>query len=310
MKNSIVDLIISLISGSLRISIPIAFGALGATFAERSGIISLGLEGMMLSGAFFGTLGSYITGNAYAGLLFAMAGGGVFGLIHALLTIKFKTDHVISGVGINLLGQGLTTVLLQVIWGNRGKSPEVSGLGNIRLPFMYNVPFLGKMLGSVSPLFIIMIAVIIVSWIVLYKTVFGLRIRVIGENPQAADTLGIDVYKIQYICVVLSGVLAGIGGAYLSIGDINMFGRDMVAGRGYIAVAATIFGGWNPAGVFVGSLLFGLAQSLQIRLQVFKIPVQFVQMLPYIVTILVLMLSRKSQRGPGAVGKHFIRGES
>lgn len=303
-------MIVSLISGSLRISIPVAFGALGATFAERSGIISLGLEGMMLSGAFCGTLGSYLTGNPYVGLLLAMAGGGVFGLIHAVLTIKFKTNHVISGVGINLLGQGLTTVLLQAIWGNRGKSAEVAGLGSIRLPLIEKVPILGKILGSVSPLFILLAAAIIISWIVLYKTVFGLRIRVIGESPQAADTLGIDVYRIQYICVILSGMLSGIGGAYLSIGDINMFERDMVAGRGYIAVAATVFGGWNPVGVFGGSLLFGLAQSLQIRLQVFKIPVQFVQMLPYVVTILVLVLSRRSQRGPSAVGKHFIRGES
>jgi simple sugar transport system permease protein len=310
LENSIVDLIVSLISSSLRISIPITFAALGAVFAERSGIISLGLEGMMLSGAFFGALGSYLTNNAYIGLLFAMLGGGVFGLIHAVLTVKFKTEHVISGVGINLLGQGLTTVLLQVIWGNRGKSPEVAGIGTVTIPFIKDVPFLGKILGNISPLFIIMIAVIIISWVILYKTVFGLRVRVIGENPQAADTLGIDVYKIQYICVILSGILAGIGGAYLSIGDINMFGRDMAAGRGYIAVAATIFGGWNPAGVFGGSLLFGLAQSLQIRLQVFKIPVQFVQMLPYIVTILVLAVSRKNQRGPGAVGKHFRRGEA
>lgn len=310
MAGSEFDFMISLLTSCLRISIPIAFAALGAIFCERAGIVNIGLEGMMLVGAFAGVWGSDLTGNAYVGLLFAMVAGGIFGLIHAVLTIQYKTDHIISGLGINLLSLGLTTVLLELIWGNRGKSSEVTGLGNVSIPILRDIPVVGDILGHLSILFYVLIILIVVSWLALYKSVFGLRIRVIGDNPMVADTLGVNVYKLQYFCVILCGVLAGIGGAYLSIGDINMFGRDMVAGRGYIALAATIFGGWNPIGVYGGSLLFGLAQSLQIRLQIFEIPVQFVQMLPYVLTILVLIIFRKSSRGPAAVGKHFRRGET
>lgn len=304
------DFILSLLSSCLRIAIPIAFAALGATFCERAGIVNIGLEGMMLVGAFAGVWGASLSGSPYIGLLFAMLAGALFGLIHAVLTIQFKTDHIISGLGINMLALGLTTVLLQVVWGNRGKSDEVQGLGTISIPGLRDIPILGDLIGTTSIMFYILLVCIVIGWIVLYKTVFGLRIRVIGENPQVADTLGVNVYRTQYICVILCGVLAGMGGAYLSIGEINLFGQDMVAGRGYIALAATIFGGWNPIGVYGASLVFGLAQSLQIRLQIFEIPVQFVQMLPYIVTILVLILFRKRSKGPAAVGKHFKRGET
>lgn len=303
MDNNVVGLITSLLSSSLRIAIPIAFAALGSVFCELAGIVNIGLEGMMLVGAFAGVWGSYVTGSAFFGLLFAVIAGALFSLIHAVLTIRYKTDHIISGLGVNMLALGLTTVLLQVIWGNRGKSCEVAGMGSLSLPLLKDI------MGNISPFFYLLLIAVALSWIVLYKTVFGLRVRVIGENPQAADTLGINVYKIQYICVMLSGILSAVGGAYLSIGDINLFGRDMVAGRGFIAMAATIFGGWNPLGAFGGSLLFGFAQSLQIRLQVFNIPVQFAQMLPYVITILVLAVSNKSNKGPAASGKHFKRGE-
>ncbi len=309
METDMGALIASLLASSLRIAIPIAFAALGSAFCELVGIVNIGLEGMMLAGAFAGVWGSYITGSAYLGLLFAVIAGALFALIHAVLTIRYKTDHIISGLGVNMLSLGLTTVLLQVIWGNRGKSCEVAGMGSISLPIIKDIPFLQDIIGNISPFFYLLLLAVVISWLVLYKTVFGLRVRVIGENPQAADTLGIDVYKIQFICVILSGILSAVGGAYLSIGDINLFGRDMVAGRGFIAMAATIFGGWNPLGAFGGSLLFGFAQSLQIRLQVFNIPVQFAQMLPYVITILVLAISNKNNKGPAASGKHFKRGE-
>lgn len=305
-----VDMIVSLLSSALRISIPIAFAALGAIFCERVGIVNIGLEGMMLAGAFAGVWGSHLTGSPYIGLLFAMLAGGLFGLIHAVLTIQFKTDHIISGLGINLLSLGLTTVLMELIWGNSGRSAPVTGLGVLRIPVLQDIPVIGPILGRTSILFYLLIICLIVAWLILNKTVIGLRIKVIGDNPKVADSLGINVYKIQYLGVITCGILAGIGGAYLSIGDINLFSRDMVAGRGYIALAALIFGGWNPIGVYGGSLLFGFAQALQIRLQVFQIPVQFVQMLPYILTILVLIFYRNRSRGPIAAGKHFRRGET
>ncbi|MBN2979806.1 MULTISPECIES: ABC transporter permease [Cohnella] len=304
------DYWISLLTSCLRIAVPIAFAAIGALLCERAGIVNIGIEGMMLTGAFAGVYGSYITGSAYGGLLIAMIGGGLVGLLHAVLTIAFKTDHIISGLGINLLAQGLTVVLLMTIWDSKGKSPDVEGFTNLSIPLIKDIPFIGPIIGNMNILFYLLIAVVIVTWIVLFKTVFGLRVRVIGENPQVADTLGVHVYKMQYICVILCGVLAGIGGACLSIGDVHFFNRDMVAGRGYIALAAMIFGGWNPVGAFGSSMLFGLAQSLQIRLQVFDIPVQFVQMLPYILTIVVLVVYRNRNRAPAASGKHFRRGET
>ncbi len=305
-----IDMIVSLLASTLRISIPIAFAALGAIFSERAGIVNIGLEGMMLAGAFAGVWGSYLTGSAYLGLLFAMLAGALFALIHAVLTIQLKTDHIISGLAINLLSLGFTTVMLENIWGNRGRSAPVAGLGNLSIPGLRDLPVIGPILGNTSILFYLLIACLVLGWIVLYKTVFGLRMRVIGDNPRVADSLGVNVYMMQYIGVITCGVLAGIGGAYLSIGDINMFSRDMVAGRGYIALAALIFGGWNPLGVYLGSLLFGFAQALQIRLQVFEIPVHFVEMLPYIVTLLVLIVYRNRARGPIAAGKHFRRGET
>ncbi|MBC8569687.1 ABC transporter permease [Oscillospiraceae bacterium NSJ-54] len=296
----------TLLSGAIRIAIPICFGALACTICERGGIVNIGVEGMMLAGSFGGVLGSYLTGSAWVGLLFAILAGVLFAAIHAVLTIKYKTGHIISGLGINLLASGLTTVLLVSLWDNRGKSDAVASLGTINIPVLKDIPVLGDILSGHSPLFYILIVIGVVMWIVLYKTVFGLRVRVVGENPQTADSVGINVTAIQYICVLACGAIAGLGGAYLSIGDIGLFSRDMVAGRGYIAMAVTIFGGWNPIGAFGGSLLFGVAQSIQFRLQEVA-PVQIIQMLPYILTILVLILVKNRPKGPAAAGKSFDR---
>nr|WP_122011826.1 ABC transporter permease [Maliibacterium massiliense] len=303
-----IDQIGALIAGALRIMIPIAFGALGCTVSERAGIVNIGLEGMMLMGAFGGVVGSFVTGSAWIGLIIAMIFGMLMAALHAVLTIRFKTGHIISGLGINLLASGLTIVLMQAIWGNQGKSPEVASLGYMKVPGFDNVPILKDIFGSISPMFLLLLAIIVLVWFVMYKTVPGLRLRSIGENPYAADSVGINVKCTQFIAVLISGALAALGGAYLSIGDIGLFSRDMVAGRGYIAMAVTIFGGWNPLGALGGSLIFGLAQSVQIRLQAFNFPVQIVQMLPYVLTILILMLIRRS-RGPAASGKSFDREE-
>ncbi len=296
----------SLLSGTIRVSIPIAFAALGGTLSERSGIINMGLEGTMLMGAFFGVVGSYISGNPWVGLLVAMFAGALVGLLHGLLTIKFKCEHVLAGVGINVLASGLTSVLLQMIWNAKGKSSEVASFSMIKLPVINQIPVIKDIIGEVSPLLIVLIVCVIGVWFLMYRTVFGLRARVIGENPKAAGSMGINVYRTQYICVVLCGVLAAIGGAYMSIGDIHLFSREMTAGRGFIALAVVIFGGWHPVGAMLGSLLFGLAQSLQYRLQSGSVPPQLVQMLPYVATLLVLFFaSGKKSRGPAASGVHY-----
>ncbi len=304
------DFIISLLAGMVRIAIPIGFAALAGVLSERAGVINMGLEGMMLLGSFFSVVGSYASGNAWVGLLTGMLAGLVLGLMHATLTIGFKCEHLLSGVGINILADGLSIVLLQIIWNTKGKSSIVAGLGKISLPVIDRIPVIKDIFGTISPLFVLLLALAILFQFVIYHTRFGLRVRVIGDNPEMAGSMGINVYRTQFICVSLSGILAATGGAYLSIGDINMFSKDMVAGRGYIALAMVILGGWNPIGAAAAGLVYGFAQSLQIRLQGLEsvaIPAQLVQMIPYIITILVLFVARRKGSAPAAEGVHYYR---
>jgi simple sugar transport system permease protein len=298
----------TLLASAIRISLPITYGALGCMLCERAGIATIGIEGMMLAGAFGAAYGSYLTGSALFGVFFAVLCGVIIAAIHAVLTIYFKTGHIISGFGINLLASGVTVVLMEAIWGNRGKSPAVVSVRNIQVPSLQNVPILGKIFGNISPFFILMIVVIVAAHYVLFHTVAGLRLRAIGENPRAVDSLGIKVYRTQFLWVLAGGVLAALGGAYLSIGDIGLFSRNMVSGRGYIAIAVNIFGAWTPLGIFGASMLFSLAQSIQYRLQAINIPVQLVQILPYLLTTLALVFARKA-RGPASVGIIFDREE-
>ncbi|MBU7042531.1 MAG: ABC transporter permease [Theionarchaea archaeon] len=301
--------IVSLLAATLRISPPIALASIGGAYSERSGIINIGLEGMILIGAFIGVVATHYVGNPWIGVLAAITAGGVFGLLHAVLCIRFKANQVVSGVGVNILALGLSTLLLQVIWGNRGASDSVPGIAPITLPLISDIPVIGDIVGRQNPLVYIMLVLVAVSWIVMFKTPFGLRVRAVGENPEAADTVGIHVHKIQYICVTISGMLSGLGGAYLSLGWLNLFSQNMSAGRGFMALAANIFGKWNPAGAFGASLLFSFTDALQIKLQGVGIPIQFIQMIPYILTILVLAGAVKRAVPPAAIGKHYEKGE-
>ena len=301
------DFVLSLLAGAIRLTIPIAFAALAGMLAERAGIINMGLEGMMLFGSFFAVVGSYVTGSAWLGLLFAMAAGAVVGLIMAVFAIGFKCEHMLAGVAVNILASGLTIVLLQMIWGTRGKSSEVAGLGIVSVPVLNKIPIIGQLIGNISPLFYILVLCVILLWVVLYRTPVGLRVRVIGENPFMAGSMGIKVYKYQYLSLMVSGMLAALGGAYLSVGDINMFSKEMVAGRGYIALSMVILGGWHPIGVAACGLICGVAQSLQLRLQGVSIPPQLVQMLPYVVTILVLLFARNKSKAPAMEGVHYYQ---
>lgn len=301
------DFVLSLLAGAIRVTIPIAFAALAGMLSERAGIINMGLEGMMLFGSFFAVVGSAITGSAWLGLVFAMMAGAVVGLIMAIFAIGFKCEHMLAGVAVNILASGLTIVLLQMIWGTRGKSAEVDGLGIISVPILNKIPIVKQLIGNISPLFYILILCVIILWVVLYRTSVGLRIRVIGENPFMAGSMGIKVYKYQYLSLMTSGMLAALGGAYLSVGDINMFSKEMVAGRGYIALSMVILGGWHPVGVAACGLIYGLAQSLQLRLQGVSIPPQLVQMLPYVVTIVVLLFARSKSKAPAMEGVHYYQ---
>jgi simple sugar transport system permease protein len=240
-------------------------------------------------GAFSGVIVSYYTANPWLGVLGAIVVGGLLGLMHAFLTVTLKGDQIVSGTGINILALGFTAYASEVVWGSRGASGSVASLGVIDLPFITDLPVIGKIIGSHTPLVYLMIIVVLLAQILLFKTPFGLRLRAVGEHPAAADTAGINVFRMKYIGIIASGMLAGLGGVFLSLAHLSIFSWGMTGGRGFIALAAMIFGGWIPLGAFGASLLFGFTDALQMRLQSMGIlPPQIILMLPYIITVIVL----------------------
>ncbi len=296
-----------LLKVTLQMGTPIILAALGGMFSERSGIVNIGLEGMMLIGAFSAVVVTAFTDNPWLGLLVGAAGGGLLALIHAIICVKFKGNHIVSGTGMILLGMGITTLGLQVVWGIRGRSDEVQGLEPLQIPGLEGVPVLGTAFGSLSPVIYMMFIITILCWYVMYKTPFGLRLRAAGEDPSALDTAGVNVETYRIIGVIMSGILAGLGGAYLSIGFENAFSKNMVSGRGFIGLAALIFGNWTPIGCFVAGLFFGFLQGLEYGLQIAIGPqavrdyLSFIQMLPYLLVVVALAGIRKSIP-PKAVG--------
>ncbi|MCL2580025.1 MAG: ABC transporter permease [Oscillospiraceae bacterium] len=287
---------------TLRLAIPIGLAAIGGTICERSGIVNLGLEGMMLMGAFGGVLGSHITGNPWLGIVFAVFIAGAMGLIHAVLCIHYRTSQTVSGVGINILAGGLTVVLTRAVWQVDGRSGAVERIPTVTIPGLSDIPALGALFTGQSPYVYLTVAIAVAAWFVFYKTKVGLRLRAIGDHPQAAAAAGVNVKRYRYAAVITSGMLCGLAGAYLSIVHSNMFINDMVAGRGFMALAANIFGGWNPIGSILASIVFAFAQAMRITLAL-DIPDQFIQMFPYILTLLVLIAAGRKARGPEALGR-------
>lgn len=290
-----------LINSTFRLATPLILAALGGVLSERSGVVNIALEGMMLCGAFFGMLGSYWTGNPWIGVTLAMAAGGLLGLIHAALTQRTKLNHIVSGVALNILPLGLTTYLLRRIFMHAGGSPPVNGLPNWGLG-------LGPVLGNQNPLFYAAVLIVIGLGLMLFRTPIGLRLRAAGENPEAARSAGIRVGVVRYLAVTASGVLGGLAGAYLSLGQLNMFAEGMSGGRGFIALAAVIFGKWNPYGAAGAALFFGFFDALQMRLQGqaiagITIPSEFMLMLPYALTIIALAGFVGKAVAPAALGR-------
>jgi simple sugar transport system permease protein len=296
----IIDIInVGLFAAALRMATPLVFASLGGLFSERVGVVNIALEGMMLTGAFSGVLATYGTGNPWVGVLASILAGGALGLFHGVLTVKFAGDQIVSGTGINLFALGFTAFMSQVVWGSRGASQNVQGLETLSIPLLRDIPAIGEILGKQTPLVYISLIAVVLSYILLFKTPTGLRIRAVGEHPAAADTTGVNVYKTKYLCLILSGMLAGLGGAFLSLGHLNVFVLGMTGGRGFIALAAMILGGWTPFGALGASLLFGFADALQMRLQsVAALPSQIILTLPYIVTIVVLAVFARKRSPP------------
>jgi simple sugar transport system permease protein len=293
-----VSVLVAVLFSALRSATPLIFAASGGLFSERSGVINIALEGLMLAGAFTAAVVTYEAQNPYVGLICGMAAGGALALVYAFACIKFQADQVVAGMAINFLMIGLPALISGSIYDSTGSTPQIDR--SDLLPNFFN---------RISLATILALILVPICWYVLYKTPFGLRLRATGENPAAADAAGVNVIRLRYIAVVISGLLAAAGGAYLSIGQSSLFTRNMTAGRGFIALAALILAKWRPVPVLLACLFFGFMEALTIQIQgVIKlpsgedIPVQFIQMIPYILTIIVLAGFIGLSRAPKALG--------
>ncbi len=291
---------LALIFTSIRLATPLIYAALGGLFSERSGVINIALEGLMLAGAFTAAVVTYQVHNPFVGLICGMAAGGVLALVYAVSVIKFQADQVVAGMAINFLMVGLPALISGAVYDSQGSTPQIDKAE--QLPNYFN---------NLSIASIIVFVLVPVVWYVLYKTPFGLRLRATGETPEAADAAGVNVLNLRYVAVVISGILAGAGGAYLSTGQSSLFTRNMTAGRGYIALAALILSKWRPWQALIACLFFGFTEALTIVIQGAPwakmpsgedIPIQFIQMIPYVLTIIVLAGFIGLSRAPKALG--------
>lgn len=298
---------LTLFSAAIRSATPILYAALGGIFSERSGVLNIALEGIMLISAFSAVVGSYYTGNPWIGVLVGVIGGTLASLIHAFMSIHLRADQAIVGTGINILGIGLPNFLMLKIWGQQGISPIVERIHEWTIPIISDLPVIGPILGRHSPLVYLALILVPITNYLIFHTRFGLRLRSVGENPRAADTVGIDVYRMRYWGVILSGVLASLGGAYLSVSYLSQFVTVMTAGRGFIGLAAMIFGRWNPYGALSACLLFGFADSLQSAAQAAGVPIapQILLALPYALTIVALIGAMGRAAPPAFVAKPY-----
>jgi ABC-type uncharacterized transport system permease subunit len=292
----------------LRFATPLTFAALGGVISERSGVVNIGLEGMMLVGAFFGIWGADVTGSWVGGLAVAMVAGGMLALIHAVFAVSLRADQIVSGVAVNLLALGLTGYLFLDVYGAEGTPGGIAEVPDLNLPIGW-IPVVGGSLERLNLLVWLSLLGVLVVWIVIFRTALGLRLRSVGENPRAAETVGISVYRARYLAVVASGMLAAMGGAFLSIGFVHSFSQNMTAGRGYIALAAVIFGRWRPGGALAAALLFGFSSALAQRLPVFSpSTATLFQALPYVLTLIAVAGVIGRSTPPAADGVPYTRG--
>ena len=309
MLKNIINL--SLLASMIRLSTPLILAALGGMYSESGGVINIALEGIMLAGAFTAAAVTVFTHNPWIGLLAAAAAGLLVSLIHAVASINFKANQVVVGTAINILFLGVPALASGALFESTGSTPQLpreQTLPDWNIPVIERIPVLSQLLSGHKPIVYIALLMVPISYYILLRTRFGLRLRAVGENPEAADTAGVSVSRIRYAGVLASGVLAGIGGAYLSIGQNSLFTRNMTAGRGFIALAALIFGKWHPVGAFLACLLFGVADAIAIRMQgVVDIPVQFIQIIPYVLTLIVLAGFIGRATPPKAIGTPYVK---
>lgn len=305
-----VTVLVGVLSSGIRLATPYLFASIGEMFGQRSGIYNLGVEGMMLMGAFAAFYATFTTGNPWLGLLAAIIVGGIMGLAMAVISVTFQAEQGISGIGVYLFGLGMSELLFQRLLGT---VETVSGFRPVEIPVLSDLPIVGPIFFQQSIMVYLAYALVPIAWYILNRTTLGLKIRAVGENPAAADSLGVSVPRTRYITVTIGGMLAGVAGASLSIALLNVFQQNLTSGIGFIAVALVYFGGWRPYGVLFGALLFSMVNALQLWIQALNIPIPFdaselLIMMPYVLTILVLVFSAGRMRKPSALGQAYERG--
>lgn len=299
--------LVGILASGFRLATPYLYASLGETFGQKSGVLNLGVEGIMLLGAFAAFYTTFITENLWFGLLAAIIVGGIMGLAVAVINVTLKAEQGISGIGVFLFGLGMSELLFQK---TLGTVETVSGFSSVYIPFLSDIPIIGEIFFQQNLLVYVAYIMVPISWFVLGKTTLGLKIRAVGENPEAADTLGVSVNGVRYFTQIFGGIMSGIAGASLSIALLNVFQQNLTSGLGFIAVALVYFGGWRPLGVLVGSLIFSMVNALQLWVQVLNIPIpaDIAVMMPYVLTILALVVAVQRVRPPSALTKPYERG--
>lgn len=299
----------SFLTSAVRQAIPLTLAGLGVAWSERSGILNIGEEGIMLNGAFVGFMVAFITGNLFLGILGGALGGIIIALIHAFLCIRCKANQTIVGLALNFFTQGLTSFVFLLFFGQGSSLPSLAKLKAIKIPLLSEIPVVGNALFNQNILAYILYAAIICFTIIFYKTEWGVKLIAVGENPRAADSAGINVFKIRYLACIINGIFGGIGGSYITLGQLGYFQEDIVSGKGYIALVAVILGRYHPVAVFASAMIIGFAESMQFYLQTKGIPMpsQAFSMMPYVIAVIVLLFSIGRNFTPKALGKPYER---
>lgn len=303
------DIIIAIITSTLRLTVPVMLAAVGCAISTRAGVTAFGCEGMMAAGAIFAVVGSYFSQNNWVGVLVGVTASILIALLHGVLHIKYRVNATLSGMAVNLLGIAMAALLMKLVWKTAGMSPDVPAFVKLNampaFKWLTEIPVIGYILGEQSIFFFIAILAVIVTWLYLFRSYFGLRMRMVGENPMAANSVGINTQRYKYFGVLWCGLLAGLAGCFLSLVGMNRYTLGMTAGRGYIAMVINNLGASNPIGSALSALFFGFFDCLQFVFQGVNTPSQLLMMMPYVFTLLICLLNSKRARGPAGVGKFY-----
>lgn len=310
----LLDLLTTIVHNTIVYSTPLIFAAVGGIYSERSGVVNIGLEGLMIMGAFSSAVAAIATGSPWLALIVAIIVGGIFAVPHAVASVSFKSNQVVSGLATNFLALGVAVYLTKQIYNGAAQTGTIENvLRKWKIPLLGDIPYIGRMFFTAYPTSFIAIILVFISWYVINKTPFGLRLRSVGETPAAADTLGINVARMRYTGVIFSGMFAGLGGAVITLTTTSLFAQSTISGQGFIALAAVIFGKYHPIGAMLASMFFGFAQALSNSAQVLGfadyVPVDYIQMMPYVLTILILAGFVGKVRPPKAGGIPYEKGE-